>query len=231
LRPTGAPEASKAKRTKGNSLTAGSEGRGREERFNGAKAGRGGGDTSEGAMLQAPDGLLEASTMHMETVPRVTTVRASPKKQKKLRSVSPSKVETVATDGGEATTQVNSDIIVGSPRSPSTVQKSKLLVLNVYGTLLDCSLLQDPNPNTTIRLTMMTESKRVLCRPRMAQFLTRCFQNFEVAFWGSKSTRYMDRGRGNREKLVRERGAGSGERGAGSGERGAGISSPNFLEF
>jgi hypothetical protein len=34
-----------------------------------------------------------------------------------------------------------------------------------------------------------------------------------------------------REKLVRERGAGSGERGAGSGERGAGISYPNFLKF
>jgi hypothetical protein len=69
---------------------------------------------------------------------------------------------------------------------------NKLLVFNVHGTLLDCSLLLDKNPNTAIRPTFRTAKCRVIFRPGLVDFLTRCFVHFKVAFWSSKSEVYMD---------------------------------------
>jgi hypothetical protein len=39
---------------------------------------------------------------------------------------------------------------------------------------------------------MISESRRVVFRPWLLQFLSRCFINFTVAFWGNKSECYMD---------------------------------------
>jgi hypothetical protein len=69
---------------------------------------------------------------------------------------------------------------------------NKLLVFNVHGPLLDCSLLLDKNPNTTVRPTFRTAKCRVIFRPGLVDFLTRCFVYFEIALWGSKSKVYMD---------------------------------------
>jgi hypothetical protein len=68
----------------------------------------------------------------------------------------------------------------------------KLLVFNVHGTLLDCSLLLDKNPNPTLRPTFKIENRRVLICPWLSELLCKCFKNFRVGFWGSKSKRYMD---------------------------------------
>jgi hypothetical protein len=74
----------------------------------------------------------------------------------------------------------------------SNPQGKKLVVFNVHGMLLDCSLLFDKNPNTSIWPTLRTTTRGVISQPSLIDFLTRCFVHFEVAFWGSKSEVYMD---------------------------------------
>jgi hypothetical protein len=69
--------------------------------------------------------------------------------------------------------------------------KSKLVVFNVHGTLLDYSLLEERNPNTKIRATMKSVGRRIICRPWMAEFLSQCFLTFKVVLWSSKSVQYM----------------------------------------
>jgi hypothetical protein len=67
----------------------------------------------------------------------------------------------------------------------------KLVVLNVHGTLLDCSLLLNKNPNLGIHPTLRTAKRRVIFRLGLIDFLNKCFLHFEVALWGSKSEVYM----------------------------------------
>jgi hypothetical protein len=99
--------------------------------------------------------------------------------------------EAVATAGEEALMKVRCKDRKIACRA-SIPERKKLIVFNVYGTLLDCSLLQDPNPNTAIRLTFRTMKRRVIFRPGLIDFMNRCFIHFEVAFWSSKSEAYMD---------------------------------------
>ena len=75
---------------------------------------------------------------------------------------------------------------------PAGHNPPKLLIFNVHGTLLDTSLLSQPNPNTHIRITKKTKTRRYVFRPWMMEFLGRCFRNFKVAFWGLKSSEYME---------------------------------------
>ena len=70
--------------------------------------------------------------------------------------------------------------------------REKLVIFNVHGTLLDSSLLVENNPNSKIRPTVKTKSRRVVFRPWLHAFLSHCFIHFAVAFWGSKSVAYMD---------------------------------------
>jgi hypothetical protein len=70
--------------------------------------------------------------------------------------------------------------------------RTKLLVFNVHGTLLDTSLLTSPNPNVKIRVSKKTSTRRFVFRPWMMEFLGRCFKMFKVAFWGIKSREYME---------------------------------------
>lgn len=79
-----------------------------------------------------------------------------------------------------------------SPSISGTCNPTKLLIFNVHGTLLDTSLLMEPNPNPAIRVTKKTTTRRFVYRPWMIEFLRRCFQFFKVAFWGQKSSGYMD---------------------------------------
>ena len=90
--------------------------------------------------------------------------------------------------GGE----VSPSIWPQSPSIPEAYKPTKLLIFNVHGTLLDTSLLTEPNPNPVIRVTKKTKTRRFVYRPWMIEFLRRCFQFFKVAFWGQKSSGYMD---------------------------------------
>ena len=76
--------------------------------------------------------------------------------------------------------------------NPIARERNKLIIFNVHGTLVDCSLDKEKNPNCRIRPTVRTRSRRVYFRPWLVPFLSRCFMNFAVAFWGSKSKSYMD---------------------------------------
>jgi hypothetical protein len=96
----------------------------------------------------------------------------------------------VAADGSSLqVSQVNDAAIQGAKYF---LDSTKLVVFNVHGTLLDCSIVSESNPNTEIRPTFRHGNRRFVCRPGMKKFLSRCFLNFEVAFWGSKSARYME---------------------------------------
>jgi hypothetical protein len=77
-----------------------------------------------------------------------------------------------------------------SCRAPSAKRK-KLLVVNVHGTLLDCSFLIDKNPNAAIRPTIRTEKRRVIFCPCLIEFMTKYFLKFHVSFWGTKSEVYI----------------------------------------
>jgi hypothetical protein len=91
----------------------------------------------------------------------------------------------------DASNQVRCEETLVIPGSPIIAGSSKLLVLNIHGMLLDCSLLEESNPNTKTKATMNTAGRRIICRPWMADFLKQCFLTFKVAFWGSKSAQYM----------------------------------------
>jgi hypothetical protein len=149
------------------------------------------GASSNRAMLEAANKLLAASKMRVDSLPRAAAIGTSTKAQKKLRQSSPSKVDAPATNAEEASTHVSCDDTLGPRKSPFRLRTSKLLVFNVHGTLLDCSLVDEPNPNSKIWYTMKTATKRVVCRPWLLEFLRKCFLHFHIAFWDSKSATYM----------------------------------------
>jgi hypothetical protein len=118
--------------------------------------------------------------------PLMHTVQVSPKKSKNQ----PEKVDVVATEEG-ASTQVRNIESYAIPGSPVIAGSSKLLVFNVHGTLLDCNLVDEKNPNTKIKPSAYAAGRIIIWRPWMAEFLNQCLLSFKVAFWGSKSARYM----------------------------------------
>ena len=71
--------------------------------------------------------------------------------------------------------------------------QTKLVIFNVHGTLLDTSLLTQPNPNCNIRVTKKTYTRRFVFRPWMMEFSGRCFKMFKITFWGTKSSEYMEK--------------------------------------
>jgi hypothetical protein len=137
----------------------------------------------------AVEGLLEAAAMRDGSP---NTVNGDPAQKEKTLPKSPTKVNPQSGIGEEGSTRfvgsgITDDIIAGS-RGRGT----KLLILNIHGTLLDCSLKADGPSASSIRSSIVTDSRRVIFRPWLMPFLTRCFINFIVAFWGSKSECYMD---------------------------------------
>ena len=91
----------------------------------------------------------------------------------------------------QATIQVRSIESSLIPRLPINSGTSKLLVFNMHGTLLDCSMVDKKNLNTKTRPSAFAVCRRIIFRPWMAQFLDHGFLSFEVAYWGSKSAKYM----------------------------------------
>ena len=110
---------------------------------------------------------------------------------KRTKTMSPSKLDD---NGGE-------NIAPGSEVSPTAsfyvssirglYNPTKLLIFNVHGTLIESSLLIQPNPNPHIWVTKKTMTRRFVFRPWMMEFLRRCFKLFKVAFWKIKISEYM----------------------------------------
>ena len=110
-----------------------------------------------------------------------------PKPRRKNKHHSPSRVGGSGSQEAHPREQVSSDI-----ERIGTHFSVKLLIFNVHGTLLDCSLLTEPNPNTSIRVTTRSSTRRMVFRPWLVEFIDKCFRNFRVAFWGIKSTSNME---------------------------------------
>ena len=118
----------------------------------------------------------ECKDVAMDSPPRKASIMAE---QRKSSTTSPTKIDALGSGAGEASTQVETTIA----SLPSVISHStKLLVFNVQGTLLDCSLLSSQNPNSRIRPTLKHGGRRIVMRPWIGQFLGRCFSHFEVAF-------------------------------------------------
>jgi hypothetical protein len=137
-------------------------------------------DSNPSSMEGAIDGLLEVGG---------TPSQRSPRTEKKAMNT-PVQDESAPLPADKAPCKVRSSANKISRRI-AIAQQKKLLVFNIHGTLLDCSLLIDKNPNTAIRPTLTTDKHRVIFRPGLIDFLTRCFMRFDVAFWGTKSEMYM----------------------------------------
>ena len=112
-------------------------------------------------------------------------VRAKTRRKNKQKSAA--NVETSARQGALPDDQVSTDLgVIG------TNSATKLLNFNIHGTLVDCSLLSESNPNSNIRITKKSLTRRIVFRPWLTEFLDRCFSKFKVAFWGIKSLRNME---------------------------------------
>jgi hypothetical protein len=136
----------------------------------------------------AEEGLVEASTIAKEAKQPEVGLLAN---MKTKQPTSPMK-----TDAGRLTSEkdprkVMSDSKDGGPSTFTRFGRLQLLIFNVHGTLLDCSMKAEKNPNTSIRSSIKTATRRVVFRTWLMEFLSRCFKYFVVAFWGSKSESYM----------------------------------------
>ena len=144
----------------------------------------------------AVDGLLEvAAAVIAHSPPRQKTTTNTGMEEGVVPAHSPVSQRKTTITGTEEAAAVQVEDAPSKVRSKAARTKSlrqKLLVFNVHGTLLDSSLAAEKNPNSAIRATLTTDTRRVVLRPWLIEFLSRCFRNFEVAFWGSKSKQYMD---------------------------------------
>ena len=89
----------------------------------------------------------------------------------RIKTISPHKI---GGNGGENNApggEVNPSIWPLRPSILEAHNPTKLLILNVHGTLLDMSLLTEPNPNSSIRVTKKTTNHRFVFRPWMVEFL------------------------------------------------------------
>jgi hypothetical protein len=129
-----------------------------------------------------------ASSGHDEPTPPSSPLkRKGPKTRGKKKQKVPTNVGSSANEEAHPHDQVSTDLgMLG------TNSATKLLIFNIHGTLVDCSLLSDPNPNPAIRITRKSLTRRIVFRPWLTEFLDRCFKKFTVAFWGMKSLSNME---------------------------------------
>jgi hypothetical protein len=116
--------------------------------------------------------LAEAATLVTSPGKGVSSISCP----KSPQTMSPSKIgDTGANDNAQVgqvslTTRLDMSSIADPPKL------TKLLILNVHGTLLDTTLLTQPNPNPNIRVSKKTMTRRLVYRPWMMEFLGMCFK-------------------------------------------------------
>ena len=152
-----------------------------------------------GECVSGVGGSVGVEGGHVATLAEVATLVTSPGKgvssiscPKSPKTMSPSKIGDTGADDNAHVGQVSltTRLNMSSIADPPNV--TKLLIFNIHGTLLDTSLLTDPNPNPNIRVSKKTTTRRLVYRPWMVEFLGMCFKFFKVAFWGRKSLKYME---------------------------------------
>ena len=150
------------------------------------------GETHKGENVIVQDG--EVGVMAEESTPTLSPGRGASafSIHKRSTTISPSKLGGKGGENNAAGGEVSPSIRPQRPSIPEAHNPTKLLIFNVHGTLLDTSLLREPNPNPGIRVTKKTTTRRFVFRPWMVEFLRRCMTFFRVALWGQKSREYMD---------------------------------------
>ena len=131
--------------------------------------------------------LVEAASLVESHGKVISPKSGSPKPP----TMSPSKIGDTGGSHSAPAGQVSPPHTVRMSSIAEINNPTKLLIFNVHGTLLDTSLLNQPNPNCAIRVTKKTPTRRFVFRPWMMEFLGRCFKKFKIAFWGIKSSEYM----------------------------------------
>jgi hypothetical protein len=132
--------------------------------------------------------LVEAATLVASPGKGVSSI-SCPKSPK---TMSPSKLGDTGADDNAQVGQVSLTTRSDMSSIADPPIATKLLILNVHGTLLDTSLLAEPNPNPNIRVSKKIMTRRLVYRPWMMEVLGMCFKFFKVAFWGRKSIQYME---------------------------------------
>ena len=111
---------------------------------------------------------------------------------KNPKTMSPSKIGELCGSYSAHASQVSPPLNFCMYSITEPYNPTKLLIFNVYGTLLDTSPLTQPNPNCNTRVTKKTYTRRFVFRPWMMEFLGQCFKMFKIAFWNIKSSEYME---------------------------------------
>ena len=106
--------------------------------------------------------------------------------------MSPSKIGDIGASNSAHGGQVSLPLSFCINSIAEPYNQTKFVIFNVHGTLLDTSLLIQPNPNSNIPVTKKTYRRRFLFRPWLIEFLGRCFKMFKIAFWDTKSSEYME---------------------------------------
>ena len=144
------------------------------------------GEGNSGRLGSGDDRTLGSGDVNLPT-PLSPLKRVETKSRRKKTPKSPTNVETSASQEAHAHDKVSTDLGLIGTNSPT-----KLLIFNIHGTLVDSSLLSESNPNSNIRSTRKSLTRRIVFRPWLTEFLDRCFKNFKVAFWGIKSLGSME---------------------------------------
>jgi len=132
--------------------------------------------------------LAEVATLVMSPEKGVSSI-SCPKSSK---TMSPNKIGDIGADDNAHVGQVSPTTCLNMSSIADPPNLTKLLILNVHGTLLDTTLLTQRNPNPNIHVSKKTTTRRLVYRPWMMEFLGMCFKFFKVAFWGRKSIKYME---------------------------------------
>jgi hypothetical protein len=135
------------------------------------------------------EGFFKVGTAQIEGA--INHAVQSPKKWKKVANSS-MKVNIGDKVGEGRPNEVKGHVKLESLIATKRREQEKSVIFNIHRTLLDCSLKLERNPNSSIRPTMKTSTRRVVFILWLLQFLSRCFINFTMVFWDSKSECYMD---------------------------------------
>ena len=106
--------------------------------------------------------------------------------------MSPSKISDIGGSNNAHGGQVSPPLSFSINSIAEPYNETKLVIFNVHGTLLDSSLLTQPNPICNIRVIKKTYTRRFVFRPWMMEFLGRCFKMFKITFWHTKNSEYME---------------------------------------
>jgi hypothetical protein len=121
----------------------------------------------------AVEGLLEASKVRVEAT--VTHAPPSPIPEKRKRRPA-TKVDAITGVSVEETGKIRCEDITGPRIAPLAGDTLKLIIFNIPGTLMDCSLLREKNPNPSVRTTLNMATRRVVFRPWLQEFFVQVLQ-------------------------------------------------------